>query len=958
MQLPDLDVQNAGDSYPPTLSASSVVAGGSVTLTYRLSNFGTGSAPSSVTGIYRSTDGTISTGDTRIGTDSNGSLAANSGSTETFTIDTSGWTPGSYYIGAVADYNNAISESNEGNNPSSGVWLTVTAPPVQLPDLDVQNAGDSYPPTLSASSIVAGGSVTLTYRLSNFGTGSAPSSVTGIYRSSDSTISTSDTRVGTDSNGSLAADTGRTETFTVDTTGWAAGSYYIGAVADYNNAISESNESNNPSSGVWLTVTAPPVQLPDLDVQNAGDSYPPTLSASSVVAGGSVTLTYRLSNFGTGSAPSSVTGIYRSTDGAISTGDTRIGTDSNASLAANTGRTETFTVDTTGWAAGSYYIGAVADYANAISESNESNNPSSGVWLTVTAPPVQLPDLDVQNAGDSYPPTLSASSVVAGGGVTLTYRLSNFGTGSAPSSVTGIYRSSDSTISTSDTRVGTDSNGSLAANTGRTETFTIDTTGWAAGSYYIGAVADYNKAISESNESNNPSSGVRLTVTAAPTTPEVTVLGNAVSIADGDTTPVATDHTNFGSVEVGSAGVTRTFTVRNDGGGTLNLSNLTLPTGFTLVNGLVTSLAPGATDTFRVRMDAATAGTKTGQITFASNDPNESAFNFVVTGTVTGMTTDAGNTLATATDLTLGNTVLQSVGSSPDSNDFFHFTAASSGHVTANLTGLSADLDIRALNSSGTQIVAGELEGNSSESISFNVTAGQVYYLHVDPFGVASSNYRLATTFISGAASATEMLAEARSHLGEDYYWRYRLNADGSRTYTTFNSTTINDADFSGPWDCAEFVSYCIYQETGNRIGLADPSNPSSFEFSSAGWKYAIANELGVTQVTLQTALETVGAVIWIEEHVMMSVGNGYQIIEASARKSSGKYFSDDRTVYYDPLNKSATPGVVWDTNDTASVSDDTPMGVDIGDVTYHDYTASELEHLHATAGVVDAFLI
>ena len=29
--MPDLDVQNAGDSYPPTLSASSVVAGGSVT---------------------------------------------------------------------------------------------------------------------------------------------------------------------------------------------------------------------------------------------------------------------------------------------------------------------------------------------------------------------------------------------------------------------------------------------------------------------------------------------------------------------------------------------------------------------------------------------------------------------------------------------------------------------------------------------------------------------------------------------------------------------------------------------------------------------------------------------------------------------------------------------------------------------------------------------------------------
>lgn len=248
------------------------------------------------------------------------------------------------------------------------------------------------------------------------------------------------------------------------------------------------------------------------------------------------------------------------------------------------------------------------------------------------------------------------------------------------------------------------------------------------------------------------SSNYALATSFSPTTPEVTVLGNAVSIADGDTTPTATDHTNFGSVAIGSAGVTRTFTVRNDGNSTLTLSNLTLPTGFTLVNGLVTSLAPGATDTFQVRMDATTAGTKTGQITFTSNDPNESPFNFTITGTVTGTTTDAGNTLATATALTLGNTVSQSVGISPDSDDYFSFTAASTGRVTAKLTGLSADIDLRALNSAGTEIdasVAGSAATGStaSEFVSFNVVAGQTYYLRVDPEATASSNYSLATTF-------------------------------------------------------------------------------------------------------------------------------------------------------------------------------------------------------------------
>ena len=50
----DLDVQNAGDSYPPTLSASSVIAGGSVTLNYRLSNWGPDSAPPSTVAVAAS----------------------------------------------------------------------------------------------------------------------------------------------------------------------------------------------------------------------------------------------------------------------------------------------------------------------------------------------------------------------------------------------------------------------------------------------------------------------------------------------------------------------------------------------------------------------------------------------------------------------------------------------------------------------------------------------------------------------------------------------------------------------------------------------------------------------------------------------------------------------------------------------------------------------------------------
>ena len=121
----------------------------------------------------------------------------------------------------------------------------------------------------------------------------------------------------------------------------------------------------------------------------------------------------------------------------------------------------------------------------------------------------------------------------------------------------------------------------------------------------------------------------------APAVPEITVLGNGVSIADSDSTPSGTDNTDFGSATLGgSMPVQRTFTVRNDGGSTLTTSGLTLPTGFSLAEGLSTSIAPGSSDTFTVQLDTTSTGTKSGQISFTNNDGNENPFNFSITGTV------------------------------------------------------------------------------------------------------------------------------------------------------------------------------------------------------------------------------------------------------------------------------------------------------------------------------------
>ncbi len=116
--------------------------------------------------------------------------------------------------------------------------------------------------------------------------------------------------------------------------------------------------------------------------------------------------------------------------------------------------------------------------------------------------------------------------------------------------------------------------------------------------------------------------------------PEITVLGNSLSIADGDTTPDAADHTDFGSVVQGSPGISRTFTVRNDGPEVLTLWEVTVPMGYTLTEALTGNLATGGSDTFTVRLDTMLAGIVSGEISFANGDGDENPFNFRVTGTV------------------------------------------------------------------------------------------------------------------------------------------------------------------------------------------------------------------------------------------------------------------------------------------------------------------------------------
>jgi hypothetical protein len=142
-------------------------------------------------------------------------------------------------------------------------------------------------------------------------------------------------------------------------------------------------------------------------------------------------------------------------------------------------------------------------------------------------------------------------------------------------------------------------------------------------------------AIDAAGNASFASTSTDNTVTYGSPVPEIAVAGLGVDIVDADATPSASDGTDFGATVQGAAAIERTFTVTNSGAGLLTLGSVTLPAGFLLGSDtLVSSIAPGASDTFTVMLSTAAVGNFAGDITFTNNDSDENPFNFRISGSV------------------------------------------------------------------------------------------------------------------------------------------------------------------------------------------------------------------------------------------------------------------------------------------------------------------------------------
>ena len=523
VNVPEPELQSEGepDLSVPALSAATspggTYTGDAFTLSATVRNDGDGDSAATTLRYYRSADATITTADTEVGTDEVAGLAASASGSESVEL-TAPSTSGTYYYGACVDA--VAAESDTTNNCSISRQIEVLDPQ-RPPDLVVGS------PSVSDSGPVAGESFTLSATVRNDGDGESAATTLRYYRSADATITTADTEVGTDVVAGLAASASSDESVDV-TASSDASAYYYGACVD--EVAEESDTTNNCSASVRVDVEEPPTQ-PDLEVGT------PTVDEASPETGATFTLSATVSNAGDAQSPATTLRYYRSADSTITTSDTEVGTDAVGALSAS--GTSAQSVDVTAPPdAGTYYYGACVDTVT--DESDTTNNCSLSVTVTVPEPE---PDLVVGS------PTVSDSSPTSGASFTLSATVRNAGGAASSSTTLRYYRSTDATITTSDTSVGTDAVGTLAA-AGTSSESTSLTAPSTAGTYYYGACVD--AVTGESSTTNNCSSSVTVTVTEPEPQPDLVVgtptVGDA-SVETGGSFTLSATVSNIGDGE-------------------------------------------------------------------------------------------------------------------------------------------------------------------------------------------------------------------------------------------------------------------------------------------------------------------------------------------------------------------------------------------------------------------------
>lgn len=476
---PDLTIANA------TTSAATALADQQVAVDLEVLNVGDDAAAASRIKYYFSTDAQWDAGDTYLNYDHVGALAVGAAGSETANVRVPAGTPdGHYHVLVVADVDENVTESDEGNNVVA-LPLTVGTPAVGT-DFALAQAqlsqGQADPDEVLSVSV----------DVLNLGAvDSGLETRVKYYLSTDDTYDAGDTYLNWDGVPPLAHGATNPETANLRIpAGTAAGLYQILVVADETELVAETDETNN--------VVALPIVVgdyaPEADLM-VGSAW---LGGTLVRTGESVSANAVIDNFGDVTSVDAKLRYMLSTDAVLDPSDKQLTWDKVDALGAGSSGTEDANLNiSTATSAGSYYVLFVVATDEAADEHHEADDVYA-VPLDVTRdnPTADLADLRV-NGG------LDAATVAAGQTVGVTATVSNDGVASAASSRLKYYFSHDAIWDGADTYLNYDAVSALAVGAASAESATLTVPAVSDGPAYVLLVADSVDDVAEQYESDN-----------------------------------------------------------------------------------------------------------------------------------------------------------------------------------------------------------------------------------------------------------------------------------------------------------------------------------------------------------------------------------------------------------------------------------------------------------------------
>ncbi|MFD2115585.1 S8 family serine peptidase [Paenibacillus yanchengensis] len=151
---------------------------------------------------------------------------------------------------------------------------------------------------------------------------------------------------------------------------------------------------------------------------------------------------------------------------------------------------------------------------------------------------------------------------------------------------------------------------------------------------------------------------------------------------------------------------------------------------------------------------------------------------------------DYGNTLLTAGTITLGNGLEATINYGGD-QDYFKFTVASPGIYTISTTG-STDTYGYLLDNNGNQLTFNDDSNGSNFAITHNLSAGQVYYIHVRHYSSSNTGpYTLSLTQQNVLPTAIHLNTMYNANISvpdEENVFSYQPLTNGVYSFQTFGN--------------------------------------------------------------------------------------------------------------------------------------------------------------------------